>query len=95
MIRKIVKSGSAGGRSDADDPFRSESGSEGILLVRRDGIVLFPTTYSNQKTSRRSGWELCLEEIIERICNHSGHCKRHKDVLWNQECRKMFHGASR
>jgi hypothetical protein len=39
--------------------------------------------------------EVCSEEIIERICNQSGHCERHKDVLWNQECRKMFHIASR
>src|SRR6266576_6876102 len=44
---------------------------------------------------RRSGREACSEEIMERICNQSGHCERHKDVLWNQECRKMFHCASR
>ena len=39
--------------------------------------------------------EVRSEEIIERICNQSGHCERHKDVLWNQERRKMFHIASR
>lgn len=35
------------------------------------------------------------EEVIERIRNQSGHREGHKDVLWNQEGRKMFYGAGR
>ena len=35
------------------------------------------------------------EDVIERIRNQSGHREGHEDVLWNQESRDMFHGASR
>ena len=41
----------ADGRSDADDPFGSERGFEGISLVRRNGIVYCLATYSDQKTT--------------------------------------------
>lgn len=37
----------------------------------------------------------CSEEVIESIRNQSGHREGHKNVLWNQEGRKMFHRAGR
>jgi hypothetical protein len=37
----------------------------------------------------------CSKEVIERIRNQSGHREGHKNVLWNQEGRKMFHRAGR
>jgi hypothetical protein len=41
-------------------------------------------------------WSLTRsEEVIERICDQPGQGERHEDVLRNQECRKMFDGASR
>jgi hypothetical protein len=81
----------AAGRSDADDPFRSERDSEGRWnCLFLNGLL----GSKNFVTEGRSGREARSEEIIERICNQSGHCERQKDVLWNQECRKMFHSAS-
>jgi len=41
------------------------------------------------------GRTTCSEEVIERIRNQSGHREGHENVLWNQEGRKMFHGAGR
>jgi hypothetical protein len=46
-------------------------------------------------TLPHGGRTTCSEEVIERIRNQSGHREGHKNVLRNQEGRKMFHGASR